>query len=79
MLICLPYRGLFKECEKLKVHIEAYPPDKRKRDLDNLFKSLLDALEKSGVFKDDRQIDALSIERMKAHENKLIVHMSRLV
>ena len=48
---------------RLQVHILAYPPDKRKRDLDNLFKSVLDALTHAGVWLDDEQIDALSIRR----------------
>lgn len=39
------------------------PPDRRKRDLDNLLKSLLDGLEGAGVFKDDAQIDDLQIVR----------------
>jgi len=45
------------------VWIEAYPPDRRKRDLDNLFKAPLDALVKAGVLADDSLIDRLEIER----------------
>ena len=48
---------------RLHVHITAFPPDKRKRDLDNLFKSVLDSLTKAGVWLDDSLIDRLSIER----------------
>ena len=48
---------------RLQVHITAFPPDKRKRDLDNLFKSVLDSLTKAGVWLDDSQIDQLSIQR----------------
>lgn len=33
-----------------------YPPDNRKRDLDNLFKSLLDALTAAGVWANDSQV-----------------------
>lgn len=47
----------------LSVSIEAYPPDRRKRDLDNLLKSLLDSLTHAGVILDDSCIDKLSIER----------------
>lgn len=32
------------------------PPDRRRRDLDNLGKCLWDSLEKAGVYKDDSQI-----------------------
>ena len=48
---------------RLAVSIFAFPPDKRRRDLDNLFKSVLDALTHAGVWLDDEQIDALSIRR----------------
>jgi len=48
---------------RLSVRIEAYPPDKRKRDLDNLPKAPLDALTISGLWKDDSQIDELHIVR----------------
>ena len=48
---------------RLEVQVHAYVPDARRRDLDNLFKSLLDALEHAGVYKDDGQIDVLIISR----------------
>lgn len=43
------------------VDIVAYRPDKRRRDLDNLFKAPLDALTYSGVWQDDSQITDLRI------------------
>jgi len=57
------HRGTFKKEDRLSVFIEAFPPDKRKRDLDNVLKSLLDALQHAGVYADDCQIDRLSIIR----------------
>lgn len=48
---------------RLYVYIDAYPPDKRKRDLDNLLKALFDALTHAGVWVDDSQIDRLAVER----------------
>ncbi len=47
----------------LAVSIEAYPPDRRRRDLDNLQKSLLDSLQHGGAFHDDAQIVWLLIEK----------------
>lgn len=49
----------------LSVSIWAYPPDKKRRDLDNTLKAPLDALARCGVYEDDSQIDRLLIERMK--------------
>lgn len=48
---------------RLHVTIHAYPPDRRRRDLDNLTKGLLDALTHAGVWTDDEQIDHLEIIR----------------
>ena len=48
---------------RLAVSIEAYPPDKRRRDLDNVLKATLDALQHGGAYKDDSQIDMLTVER----------------
>lgn len=51
---------------RLVVEIHAFPPDKRRRDLDNLLKSCLDALTHAGVWLDDQQIDDLRIVRKAA-------------
>ncbi len=40
----------------LKVEIDLYPPDSRRRDIDNVQKALLDALQHGGVYEDDSQI-----------------------
>jgi len=44
--------------------MDAFPPDRRRRDLDNLQKPLLDALEKAGIYEDDSLIDLLVTRRM---------------
>ena len=49
----------------LQIEIEVFPPDKRKRDIDNLLKSLLDSLTYAQVWKDDNQISDLRIYRNK--------------
>lgn len=48
---------------RLLVTIAASPPDRRKRDLDNMLKAVLDSLSHAGVYVDDSQIDYLSVER----------------
>ncbi len=48
---------------RLHVRVLVYPPDRRRRDLDNITKALLDALEHGGVYENDSQIDRLTIER----------------
>ncbi len=54
--------------EPLAVTVELYPPDERRRDLDNCFKGLLDALQYSNIFIDDSQI--VEIHAFKHHQVK---------
>lgn len=46
---------------KMKVEIEAWRPDNRRRDLDNLLKAALDACTHAGVWADDSNIIDLRI------------------
>lgn len=64
---------------RLAVMIEAYPPDKRRRDLDNVLKGSLDALQHGGLYGDDNQIDWLGIERKEITKGgKLIVRVKEI-
>ena len=49
---------------RLVVSCEIAPPDKRRRDLDNVWKVLGDACTKAGVWEDDTLIDRLVLQRM---------------
>lgn len=49
--------------DRLAVTIVAAPPDRRRRDLDNLLKSLLDALTHACIWFDDSQVDDLRVVR----------------
>lgn len=49
----------------LELVITVFPPDQRRRDIDNVQKSLLDAMQHGGAYFDDSQIMRLSIERGK--------------
>lgn len=43
--------------------MDAFPPDRRRRDLDNLQKPTLDAMQHAGVYEDDSQVDLLITRR----------------
>lgn len=47
----------------LMVLVTVYPPDRRRRDLDNLLKCLLDSLQHGGLYRDDSMIDRIDIRR----------------
>lgn len=55
--------GVPKLTGRLRVSVWLQPPDKRRRDIDNTQKSLLDALKHGGAYEDDCQIDELHIQR----------------
>lgn len=47
----------------LAAMITVYPPDKRRRDIDNVLKAVFDSLQKAGLFDDDSQIVKLFVEK----------------
>lgn len=54
--------------EKLQIHILIYPPDKKRRDLDNVCKVILDTLQRAGIYDDDFKIWKLTIERKEVRQ-----------
>lgn len=48
---------------RVALGVDVYPPDKRKRDIDNLLKILIDSLQEAGYYYNDCQIDKIVIER----------------
>ena len=59
---------------RISLAMDAFPPDRRRRDLDNIQKPVLDALEHAGVYADDSQIDLLVTRRREAvPEGRLLV------
>ena len=47
----------------IRMRIDVHPPDNRRRDLDNLQKSLWDALQKGGAYQDDSQVVKFEVEK----------------
>jgi len=48
--------------EAAAVDIVLFPPDKRRRDIDNYNKALFDALTHAGVWEDDNQVKRMQVE-----------------
>lgn len=69
-------RGLFSKEDRINVEILAYPPDRRRRDIDNLLKVILDSLQFAHVYPDDSQIDCITIKRMPEFLAKVNVKLS---
>lgn len=55
-----PMRG------EVAVLVVLHPPDRRRRDLDNILKAVLDALVHAGVLQDDSQVAELHAVRREA-------------
>jgi crossover junction endodeoxyribonuclease RusA len=49
--------------QQVSMTVVLYPPDNRKRDVDNYMKPLLDSITKSGLWMDDSLVDQLLIYR----------------
>lgn len=71
-------RGAKHYTGKLRVVIEAWRPDNRKRDLDNLLKAVLDSLTHAGVWEDDGNIVDLRIFWAPSIGGMLKVHIQEV-
>ena len=65
-------------CE-LKITIDAYPPDRRRRDGDNLLKAIFDSLQHGGIYKDDSQIKDFEFytRELQRPNGNIIVRLSK--
>lgn len=57
------YENYYSKDKRLAIVINAYPPDKAKRDLDNILKCCLDSLQHAKIFVDDNQLDLITVIR----------------
>ena len=65
--------GQKKLSGRLSLYAELYPPDRRRRDIDNVGgKCLLDSLQASGLFDDDFQIKELHLKMLDPIEGGLV-------
>ena len=57
-------KGLPSFTKDVRVDIFWHPPDNRRRDIDNIIKPTLDALQHGGVYEDDSQIVSLLVKKL---------------
>lgn len=63
--LCRAQNAVWRLEGSLEVEVMIYPPDKRKRDLDNVWKVAADALTKAGFWVDDSMVTDLRLLKMK--------------
>ena len=64
---------------RVALYVEAHPPDRRRRDLDNILKALMDSLQYANVYQDDTQVDIIHVTRGKVVPGgKVNIHMIEL-
>lgn len=73
-------KHFFETDDRLEMQLSAYPPDNRRRDLDNLMKVVCDALQGAEVFPDDSQIKRIRLEMLEKDEQggRVIVSMKKI-
>ena len=66
---------------RLKVSIRLHAPTKRKYDIDNRVKAILDALQGAKLFEDDEQIDSIYVVRgeVRPRNGTAIVTVEKIV
>jgi crossover junction endodeoxyribonuclease RusA len=65
---------------RLAMEVDLYPPDRRRRDLDNAQKGLWDALAHGGLYRDDSQIKEFACRMLgPMPDGKAVVRVRRLL
>ena len=60
----------------VSVEIDLYPPDRRRRDIDNPLKCLLDSMTHAGVYEDDSQIKDIELHMREPMPPEGLVHVT---
>ena len=69
----LQHRGCFGPDKRLSVTAEFRRKDRRRYDLDNFTKAMLDGIQHAGVYADDGQIDQLTLARGTVGDDCVVV------
>lgn len=66
--------------DRVSITILLYPPDLRRRDIDNIEKAIFDSLTKAGVWEDDSQVDEMHVFRMeKIKGGKCLIKIIKII
>ena len=64
---------------RIALAMDAFPPDRRRRDLDNTLKAVGDSLAHAGIYEDDSQIDLLIVTRRQSVKGgKVVIRIDEL-
>jgi crossover junction endodeoxyribonuclease RusA len=72
IVACARLQGAFPKEIQLDFNLLAYPPDNRKRDLDNLAKIVCDALQDAKLYTNDSQIKLIHMEMLTIRKGGMI-------
>ncbi|MAX23034.1 MAG: hypothetical protein CMJ19_00905 [Phycisphaeraceae bacterium] len=76
MTQCQGFGGQPPRDGRLAVAMDAFPPDRRRRDLDNIQKASLDSMQHAGLYLDDSQVDMLIVQRrLPISDGQLVVRI----
>ena len=67
--------GLNKLSGRLSLYAELYPPDRRRRDIDNINKVVFDSLQDAGLYSDDSQIKELHLLMLEPMPPDGLIHI----
>ena len=60
------------QAKEISIVVELYARDKRRRDLDNILKPLLDGLQGAGLYDDDSQISNIRVTRREQDKRHIV-------